>query len=126
MANAPLGTSVRMPSEKSRKKAITAIGVWTSGGAGQIDTLTLDSDYPPIDMGLQSPVLGIAIIEGETPASDIPFACLPTNQMGRGTAADTQGKFRILTGRTISLFHDRDLDGVAIVSYIPIGSSQNV
>jgi len=125
MANTPLGTEVRMPSEKDRENAIVAFGSFTSIAGTEVLTMTLDNDYPPINMGLQSPILGIAFIEAEVAATDVCWAGIPTNKMAT-LAPDTQGEFLVTAGRTINFYHTNDVNGIAIVSYIPKGSSQNV
>lgn len=120
---AELGTSVRMPSEKQLAKAITVGITYTSGGATTAVTITLDSDYPPIDRTIQSPILGIFLIADETAVAvdDIQMS-IPSNQVARGSAADSGNEFAITGARTISVYNTPDKNGIGWMTYIPQGS----
>jgi len=122
---AELGTAVRMPRKEDTNKAITAFFTLTSTGGTKADTITLDNDYPPIDLTIQSPILGIFMIADETGvAIDDPEIFLPTGQVDRGDAADSAGEFAITGARTISVYHEGDQNGKGMVTYVPKGSSQ--
>lgn len=118
----PLGAAAAAPNEKDYSKMICAGVAHTSTGAAGVETLTIDNDYPPIDMGIQSPVLAIILIENETPANDQNEVFLPSGQMARGTAPDSAGEFEITGERTIDIYQTNDLNGNALIFYIPKGT----
>ena len=120
----PLGASVRMPSSKKLSTAITAYFELASDGASP-STLTLDSDYPPIDLSIQSPVLGIFLINDETAVAIAdPEHFIPAGQMARGTAPDSAGEFQLTGARTINVFHTGDKNSKGMITYIQQGSPQ--
>lgn len=123
MAVAELGTAIRMPSSKQLSKAITIGITYTSGGAATEVTITLDSDYPPIDLSIQSPILGIFLIADETAvAVDDIQIFLPTGQVARASTPDTAGTFQISGAREIVLENTPDKNGIGWMTYIPKGS----
>lgn len=121
----PLGTAVRMPSAKKLEEVITAYFTMTSTGATKADTVTLDNDYPPIDLSLQSPVLGIFMIADETAITTVdPEVFIPNGQMSRAVAPDGAGEFQLTGARTFAVYHAGDLNGKGMITYVPRGSPQ--
>jgi len=117
-------TTPKSPSGKDFARAITVAVAHTSTGAAGVETLTLNSQYPAIDRSLQSPILSIVLIESETPANDLSFVFLPSGQMSPGVAPDGAGEFVITGDRTINIYQTADLNGIALISYIPRGTGQ--
>lgn len=126
MVTASLGTAVRMPSEEKLSTAIVAYGTYTAGGAGAAVVCTLDNDYPPIDITIQSPVLFILQYPKETSDRAITEMdiFIPDGQMDRGVDPDQANKFRITTNRTFTIWDTSNKNGIFVISYIPQGSPQ--
>lgn len=114
----PLGVATRSPSMKDMGRMTCAAVAHTSTGATGVETLTIGSDYPPIDLGIQSPVLAIILIESETPANDKTEIFLPAGQMARAVAPDSGGEFQISGVREIIIYQTADLNGFALIFYI--------
>lgn len=122
----PLGTAVRMPSEKKLSTSIVAYGTYTATGAGAAVTCTLDNDYPPIDRTIQSPVLFILQYPKETTDRAITEMdiFIPNDQMARAVAPDGANEFQISGARTFVIWDTSNKDGIFVISYIPQGSPQ--
>ena len=121
--SAPLGVAARSPSAKDFKKAIVAMGTYTSLGATTAVTITLDPDYPEIDLGIQSPVLVLLCMPDETALLHAELMIhLPKDQMARAVAPDSALEFQITGARTIAFYNTPDKDGNFILSYIPRGT----
>lgn len=116
----PLGVAARSPSAKDLARAITVGGIYTSAGATTVVTITLDSDYPPIDLNIQSPVLFLLCMSDETILAVADNAYhLPKDQMARTVAPDSANEFQITGERTIIFYNTPDKNGKFILSYIP-------
>lgn len=119
----PLGVAARSPSAKDLARAITVAGTYVSVGATAVVTITLDSDYPEIDRGIQSPVLFLRCISDETALAVADNAImLPKDQMARAVAPDSANEFQITGARTIAFYNTPDKDGQFVLSYIPRGT----
>lgn len=122
----PLGTAVRMPSSEKLSTSIVAFGEYTAAGAGAAVVCTLDSDYPPIDITLQSPILFILQYPKETGVRAVTEMdiFIPNDQMDRGVDPDGVNEFRVTTNRTFTIWDTSNKNGIFMISYIPQGSPQ--
>ncbi len=126
MAVSPI-TTIYTPPESCWKRIVTAFGTYTSAGATTAITITIDNAYPPIDRGIQSPVLGILMIADESSVAvgDIQVFDI-TGQVDRSSAPDSAGEFQITGDRTVKVYNTPDKDGKYIITYVAKGSGENV
>lgn len=102
-------------------KSITVAITYTSTNAA-VETITLPTHMPKIDLNLAHPVLNIFLLvtEGDVSSGSIIFDA--ANEMKRGVAPDSASEWTIKTSSTIDVFDDvLDADGIAFVTYIPFG-----
>lgn len=107
-----------------RGEPITVAVTYTSTNAN-VETLTLGTYLPKIDLSRAHPVLNIVVLitEDDVPSNSYVFE--PTFETNRGTtptALSAGNGFEIVTDSTIEIWDGAlDKDGIALITYIPYG-----
>lgn len=103
-------------------KVVSIFADFTSGGASQVDDITLPTYAPKIDLTIENPVLNVVLIDTADVANSINSSL--STQTKRAEDGDTDGEWDVSDYETISLYHDADESGHVMVTYIAAGAQQ--
>ena len=105
-------------------QVITIACTFTSTGATKEDTVTLPTYVPRIDIRVNHPVLSVYYHASDSDTPSNSEILTPSNEMARGTAADSAGEWRVSDINSIKIYHTADKDGAVFITYIAFGAQE--
>jgi hypothetical protein len=106
-------------------QAVVSWAAYTAAGATTRITIDLPSYAPWIDTRIGHPVLGMVSISDEaaTNVTDREI-WLPSQEMERGTNADSAGEWEVVDYNTVAVYLAADHNGKIMISYIAFGGQR--
>jgi hypothetical protein len=106
-------------------QVITIWTTYTANGAGVRVTTSLPTYAPKIDTRIGHPVLSMIAISNQAGgAVDDREVYTASNEMARGTSADSAGEWDIVDVDTVGHTVAADFDGVLGITYIAFGAQR--
>jgi hypothetical protein len=115
--------NIWFPDERHWGRMVVAVITDSAAGSGAAKTITIPNNYPPIDLGLSSPVLAIFAVQTDATLLALGnTGCAIAGQMGVAPTAD--GEFFITGARTLQIWKTPAELQAWMVCYISKGSGQ--